>query len=399
MCFNTYRNSSRTGEKRRVSFNKELYIRYRTTSEESSSSTLKVKKNKIKANCNTHWTKRNVSSQQDEKFDKLLNKNCSWSYRSPKIIYKGINMEVSDESNQSLNSFSDKIPQDKNETVLDNELPEENKYDYCSTSTKTDLKQSVQSSLQRDARNESDWNKNQICTKADNEFSNEEFEYGNVNKEVQLQPLYSSNKEYNEQNINTIFNESAASNNSSSDEEVLQTRFPVQNEDECNSPRSSLSCTSISNKESITENYSEIKKPLIIHAKAHNKEGTVDSEFNDSSSETNRQAEKDQHQDVNKQIEKNELQDTKKNAEKNEHHDLNKQAKNHERKDIDKQAEENEGQKVTTDEANSLNVEADNSNIETESSYRQNPIKIKNTDMNFGKIKNRSEISPEEKRC
>ncbi|GFY14726.1 uncharacterized protein TNCV_647701 [Trichonephila clavipes] len=94
-----------TTENKRVSFNNELEVRYRTASETSSTSTLKslriLRENKENAELhfNSKTSSRSYSqrflkakkdlgaeSQIDKKFDDLLNEKCSWSYKTIKTF-------------------------------------------------------------------------------------------------------------------------------------------------------------------------------------------------------------------------------------------------------------------------------------------------------------------------
>ncbi|GFS64803.1 uncharacterized protein TNIN_431 [Trichonephila inaurata madagascariensis] len=94
-----------TTENKRVSFNNEPEVRYRTASETSSTSTLKslhIRK-ESKENAELHFNSKTSSrsyaqrflkakkdlgaeSQIDRKFDDLLNKKCSWSYKTIKTF-------------------------------------------------------------------------------------------------------------------------------------------------------------------------------------------------------------------------------------------------------------------------------------------------------------------------
>lgn len=346
--FFTFRNSSGSGEKRRVSFNKELYIRYRTTSEESSGSTLKDKKNQLKKSYNRFWTQKFVRSQRDDKFDKLIN----WSYRSPKITHKNISMKITKESLHVPNTYLDEVPQNKLEEVINNKLLKENKDDDLCTSDESCPEKNALCNWQKDVQNERvDLRKTEKYIEINNDISNEESVDKNVKytveemlKKDQIEFSPNSKKISDEKNIEETLNDSAVSGDSSSDEEILQTRYPVQDE-ECKSPESLASFACISDNESSLENDLEIKEPLAVQAETYE---SVDCKTNGLNSEMNEQLKKNDHQET------------------------------------------------ATDRANYsvLSVDADNSNIETESSsYIQNStINKKNTDLNFDETKYENEI-------
>lgn len=117
----TYRNLSGSGGKKSVSFNKKLYIRYRTTSEESSNSTLKVrKKHKLKDHHTTPLKRFSKKDESDHQFDQLKNK-CSWSYRSQKVKHRSKNMETNAES-EVENPYQVEALQNNSDTAENNGL-------------------------------------------------------------------------------------------------------------------------------------------------------------------------------------------------------------------------------------------------------------------------------------
>lgn len=344
--FYTFRNSSGSGEKRRVSFNKELYIRYRTTSEESSSSTLKDKNNQLKKNYNRCWTQKFVRSQRDDKFDKLIN----WSYRSPKITHKNISMKITKESLHAPNSYLDEVPQNKLEEVISNKI-EGNKDNDLSTSDESYLEKNALCNWQKNAQNERvDLSKTGTYSETNNNISKEESVEKNVKytmeemlKKDQIEFSSNSKKISEEKNIQETLNDSAVSGDSSSDEEILQTRFPVQHDEDSN-PESPATFAYTSDNENSLENDLETKKPSVVQAKTRE---SVDCKTNGINSEMN------------------EYSWTK------------------------------DPQEAATDRADYtlLDVDADNSNIETESSsYLQNSIANKNTGLNFDETKDKNEI-------
>lgn len=345
--FYTFRNSSGSGEKRRVSFNKELYIRYRTTSEESSSSTLKDKKNQLKKNYNRCWTQKFIRSQRDDRFDKLIN----WSYRSPNITHKNISMEITKESLHAPNSYLDEVPQNKLEEVISNKL-EGNEDNDLSTSDGSYLEKNALCNWQKDAQNERvDLNKKGTYIETNNDISKEEsvgksvkYTMEEMLKKDQIEFSSNSKKISEEKNIQETLNDNAVSGDSSSDEEFLQTRFPVQHDEDDSNPESPASFACTSDNENSLENDLEKKKPSVVQAKARE---SVDCKTNGLNSEMNEYSWK------------------------------------------------KDPQETATDRADYslLDVDANNSNIETEnSSYLQNSTKNKSTNLNFDATKDENEI-------